>query len=150
MNGWVLFFHLLGACVWVGGHLYLVATVLPNAMRQQSSEPILAFEASFEKLGMTALLTQVVTGGYMVSRFLPNMAFLTDWKNPIAILVLMKISWLILSVLTALSAQLWVIPNVRKDPQNARLRNIFIGHILTIMTLALAFVATGVLFRTGF
>lgn len=56
MNFWLLFWHILGACIWVGGHLYLCLCILPKAVRHQDSQPILNFENSFEKLGMTALI----------------------------------------------------------------------------------------------
>ena len=62
MNFWLLFWHILGACIWVGGHLYLCLCILPKAVRHQDSQPILNFENSFEKLGMTALIVQVLTG----------------------------------------------------------------------------------------
>lgn len=85
----------------------------------------------------------------MAHLFLPDFSNLTDHSNPIAVLVSLKLTWLVLTIITALSAQLLMIPNVKKDINNAKLRNIFIGHTLMVTALAVAFVATGVMFRTG-
>ncbi len=149
MSFWLLFLHLVGACIWVGGHLYLVLRVLPTAVREKNSQLLLAFEASFEKLGITALMVQIATGLYMAHVFLPRWAMLMDYHNPIAILIAMKLTWLVLTILTALSAQLLVIPKVKKDINNTALRRTFIAHISIVTLLCLAFVATGVMFRTG-
>ena len=149
MSFWLLFLHVMGACIWVGGHLYLVLKILPQAVREQNTQRILDFEGSFEKLGMSALVVQVLTGLYMAHLFLPDFSNLTDHSNPIAVLVSLKLTWLVLTIITALSAQLLMIPNVKKDINNAKLRNIFIGHTLMVTALAVAFVATGVMFRTG-
>lgn len=150
MNFWLLFWHILGACIWVGGHLYLCLCILPKAVRHQDSQPILNFENSFEKLGMTALVVQVLTGFYMAHKYLPSFSMLTDYHNQISVLISMKITWLIFTILTALSAQLIVIPKLKKDLGNAKLRHIFAGHIILVTVLGLAFMTTGVLFRTGF
>lgn len=149
MNFWVLLLHVLGACVWVGGHLYLVVTILPKALREQNAQLILDFEGGFEKMGMTALVVQITTGLYMAHLFLPKLSMLADHRNPIAVLVSLKLTWLVLTAVTALSVQLRVIPKLKQDINNARLRRSFIRHILIVTTLALAFVVTGVMFRTG-
>lgn len=54
--------HLLGAAVWVGGHLVLSISVLPRALRARDPGIIREFESGFERLGIPALLVQVVTG----------------------------------------------------------------------------------------
>lgn len=36
--------HMLGACVWIGGHAVLVTMVLPSAMRKRQPERVLEFE----------------------------------------------------------------------------------------------------------
>lgn len=150
MNFWLLWLHILGACVWVGGHLYLCLCVLPKAVRKQNSQLILNFEGSFEKLGMSALVVQVLTGFYMAHKYLPQFAMLSNHDNPIAVLISLKIIWLVLTIITALSAQLVVIPRLKKDLNNTKLRHLFVGHIVMVTLLAVAFMSTGVLFRTGF
>lgn len=149
---WLLLFHLLGACVWVGGHVYLVLRVVPVAVRTRDSTPLLAFEASFEKLGMSALAVQIATGLTMAKRYLPDWGMWGsfDSSNPTALLVTLKLTWLLLTIMTAISAQVWVVPKVRRQPLDDKLRLLFIGHIVAITVWSLGFVVTGLLFRTGF
>lgn len=150
MSFWLLFLHILGACIWIGGHLYLVLTVLPKAIAQQDTQLLLNFEASFEKLGMTALITQVITGIIMANKLLPDWSQLFDHSQDMPLLITLKLTWLVLTIITAISAQLIVIPKIKKDLQNPKLRKVFAGHIGFITLLSLAFLVTGVLFRTGF
>lgn len=145
---WLLLLHVVGACVWVGGHLYLVLKIVPTAVQTQNTQPILGFESSFEKLGMTALATQIITGLWMARLLLPSWEMLLI-DNLIATLIRFKLLWLVLTIITALSAQLWVIPHIKQAIDNAKFRKIFIAHIVIITLLALAFVVTGVMFRTG-
>jgi putative copper export protein len=51
--------HLLGASVWVGGHLVLSLSVLPRALRARDPAIISEFESGLERLGIPALLVQV-------------------------------------------------------------------------------------------
>lgn len=137
-----LIFHLLGASVWVGGHLYLVLCLLPSILKDRDVARLLAFEKSFEKLGMSALIIQVLTGLYLIKQLLPDMALWLGGAGVLSALVMMKLSLLALTVLTALSAQLLVIP--RLSTQNLPL---MAGHVVVITLLALAFLLTGVTFR---
>ncbi|HAV88360.1 MAG TPA: copper transporter, partial [Pseudomonas sp.] len=41
---YLLFVHLLGASVWVGGHLVLLFSVLPGALRGRDPQPVRRFE----------------------------------------------------------------------------------------------------------
>lgn len=159
MNFWLLFFHLLGASVWIGGHIYLVLIVVPNALKQHNPQALLNFEQGFEKLGMTALITQVITGLTMANQLLPSWSQLfnpfPNVSQDISILITLKLTWLIYTILTALSAQLLVIPRLKQALQAENIAvsqkyfKIFIAHISLIMLLGLAFLVTGVLFRTG-
>lgn len=153
-NFWLLFLHLIGASVWVGGHLYLALRIVPIAIREQNSQILLDFEAGFEKLGMSALMIQVLTGIKMANSLLPNWVLLLQHgvENPlrqVSILLTMKLCWLFLTVLTAISAQVIAVPRVKREPNSAKARHFFVGHILTVTVLSVAFLVTGVLFRTG-
>lgn len=155
MNFWLLLFHFLGASIWIGGHAYLVLVVVPNALKNHNPQALLNFESSFEKLGMTALITQVITGLIMVSHFLSDWKTWFDFSQDISILISLKLTWLMGTIFTAISAQMLVIPRLKQAllsdnrPVSQRYFKLFIGHIVMIMLLALAFLVTGVLFRTG-
>lgn len=154
MNFWLLFFHILGACIWIGGHVYLVLVIVPNALKNHNPQALLNFESSFEKLGMSALITQVITGLIMANNYLSEWSKLFDHSQDISILISLKLMWLICTILTAISAQTLVIPRLKhalpsdNRPVSQRYFKLFIGHITMIMLLALAFLVTGVLFRT--
>lgn len=68
----LLFLHLLGATVWVGGHLVLLLGVLPRAMRQRDPQPVRQFEQLYERIGIPALLIQIITGFWLASLWLPT------------------------------------------------------------------------------
>lgn len=155
MNFWLLFFHILGACIWIGSHVYLVLVIVPNALKNHNPQALLNFETSFEKLGMSALITQVITGLIMANKFLPNWSQLFNHSQDISILISLKLMWLICTILTAISAQTLVIPRLKQAllAENSllsqRFFKIFVGHICLITLLSLAFLVTGILFRTG-
>lgn len=155
MNFWLLLLHILGACVWIGGHLYLMLIIVPTALKHHNPQALLNFEASFEKLGMTALITQVITGLIMANHFLPNWSQLFDHTQDVSVLITLKLTWLICTILTALSAQRLVIPRLKKAltaedfSLTQKYFKIFVSHISLITLLGLAFLVTGVLFRTG-
>ena len=48
--------HLIGASVWIGGHLVLAATILPRALRRREPAIILDFEKGFEWIGLPSLV----------------------------------------------------------------------------------------------
>ncbi|MBF3283866.1 copper transporter, partial [Pseudomonas aeruginosa] len=51
----LLFLHLLGAAIWVGGHLVLALGILPGALRRRDPQAIRAFEQVYERIGIPAL-----------------------------------------------------------------------------------------------
>lgn len=154
MGVWLLFIHILAGCVWVGGHLYLAIRIVPKALHMKNAQILLDFERNFEKIGMTALIVQVVTGIYALHKILPTIASLFDHSQNnafrgLAILFCFKLTWLLLTFITAMSAQFLVLPTLRKNPTNVKLTKIFVAHILIVTFLSVLFVLTGVFFRTG-
>lgn len=140
----LLLLHLLGATIWTGGHLYLAIAVLPGALKARDPNPILAFESSFERLGMSALLIQVITGLWMASWMLPDLLSWFSLATPHARLIALKLTLLLLTVLTALDVRLRIIP--RLSPQNLPSLGI---RIVFVTLLSVLFVATGASFRGG-
>src|SRR5256885_1975814 len=65
----VLCLHVIGACVWVGGHLVLATRVLPRALREKKAAIIQEFEHGYEQIGMPALGVQILTGLWLAHRF---------------------------------------------------------------------------------
>jgi len=139
----LLTLHILGACVWTGGHLVLAITVLPRALAHRDPRILRAFEEPFERIGIPALLVQVLTGVWLASQLVPAthwLAFGSDLEMRIGA----KLLLLGLTVVLALHARLRLIP--RLDSSNLELLAV---HIVIVTALAVALVIVGVDFRTG-
>lgn len=144
----VLIAHLLGASVWTGGHLILCLALLPKILANKDVAALMAFEQQFEKVGMPALLLQMLTGLWMAHKLLPDVSmwfgFETFLDNDISILITAKLALLTLTILVALHARFRVIPTLSKESLP-----FFACHIVTITVLSVGFVIVGSLFRTG-
>ncbi|WP_312395226.1 CopD family protein [Stutzerimonas kunmingensis] len=138
----LLFLHLLGASVWVGGHLVLLFSVLPGSLRRRDVQPVRQFEQLYERVGIPALLVQIVSGLWLASRWLPH----GQWfdSSPMAHLVQAKLVLLGFTALLGVHARLALIPKL--DAQ--RLPQLGL-HIVLITLTAVAFVWVGSGFRFG-
>lgn len=138
----LLYFHLLGASVWIGGHLVLAIGILPGALRRRDVQAIRNFEQVFEKIGLPALLLQVVTGLWLASLWLPHALWLGD--SPQAALIQAKLGLLALTAALGVHARLVLIPHLSAERLPA------LGwHIALITLSALAFAWVGSGFRFG-
>lgn len=138
----LLFLHLLGASVWVGGHLVLLLGILPRAMLSRDPQPIRAFEKVYERIGVPALLLQIFSGLWLASLWLPP----AHWfgQGSLAHLVQAKLLLLALTLALGLHARLVLIP--RLDERSLSQLGL---HILLITLAAVAFVWVGNGFRFG-
>lgn len=143
-----LILHLFGASIWVGGHFYLLLRLMPTFIRNNDVAGFLAFEKSYEPLGMTALAIQIVTGFYMMHHIVP----ISLWASPMGVLTALihgKLTWLLLTVLTAMHAQFRVIKKLKTNTHDARTLPIMGLHVLLICVWSVAFVINGASFRWG-
>jgi len=135
--------HVLGACIWAGGHLTLAVAVLPRALRERRAQLVRDFERGYERIGLPALLAQVVTGLWLAYiRLGPPPAWFA--ANSLARVIEVKLGLLAATVLLALHARLRLIPRLRDDnlPTLA-------AHIIAVTLLAVLFLLAGVSFRLG-
>lgn len=137
-------FHLLGASVWVGGHLVLALAVLPRALRASDAALVRDFEAGFERVGIPALVLQVATGVWLALHWLPDVGSWFEGTTPQARFVLAKLACLAATVVLAAHARLRIVP--RLDETTLRP---LAWHIRAVTLLAVAFVVLGVGIRTG-
>lgn len=140
----VLLLHVLGATIWVGGHLVLAITVLPRALATRDPVAVLAFESGFERLGMSALLVQVVTGAWMAHTLQPDVAAWFSTADPVSRLILLKLGLLAATLLTALDARWRIIPRLAPATLPALAR-----RVVLVTALSVGFVVVGVSFRGG-
>jgi putative copper export protein len=139
----LLTLHILGACVWAGGHLVLAITVLPSALARRDPRILRAFEEPFEKIGIPALAVQVATGVWLASQFVPITRWLA-FGNALEVRIGAKLLLLGLTAVLALHARLRLIP--RLDSSNLGLLAV---HIVIVTAFAVSLVIVGVSFRTG-
>jgi len=138
-----LILHLLGAAIWTGGHLVLATVVLPRALRARDPAILLNFEQGFERLGIPALITQIVSGLWLAHLQLPP----AEWfalATPQSHLVAAKLTLLATTVLFALDARLRLIPKLTAASLPA-----MAWHIWPVTLLSIVFVMIGAGFRFG-
>jgi putative copper export protein len=135
-----LVLHLLGACIWTGGHLVLCLTVLPRALAQRSTEVLSDFESGFERIGIPALGLQVLTGLWLVVRMLSGLEGDARWH--VLGVTTAKVLLLALTIGFAVHARMRLIPQLTPD----RLR-LLAYHIIAVTILSVLFVIVGVAFR---
>lgn len=141
---WLVFAHLLGACVWVGGHLVLALRILPAALRARDVGAIQRFEAAFEGLGLPAFALQVATGLWLALRLSPDPWAWLDLSDPLSRAILLKLGCLAASVALAAHARLRLIPVLRAETLPA-----LAGHIRAITAVSVIFVLAGASIRVG-
>ena len=139
-----LVLHLLGAAIWVGGHLVLSMAVLPRALRTRNPSIILEFESGYERIGIPALLVQVVTGLWLAHHWVPDVASWFSADTLQTQLILVKLALLAATVALGAHARLRIIPGL--DTENLPL---LAWHVVTVTLFGVAFLVVGVAFRTG-
>lgn len=144
MHGVILLLHILAATIWTGGHLVLALAILPRVLVERSPARLLDFESRYERVGMPALLIQVLSGLWLAHRLVPELHRWFAFADPVATLVSVKLLLLATTVGLALSARLRLLPRLSEEnlPELA-------WHIRGVTLVSVLFVVVGVSFRTG-
>jgi putative copper export protein len=132
MMKWLLLVHVLGASVWVGGHLILLFTVVPRARKQQSIRPI------------TSLALQVISGVWMALHYV-SFSDWFDFSYSHQYYLWIKLSLLAATVAIAIRTKF----SLLKQPTDQDLPAV-VFHIALVTVLAVGFVVTGISFRYPF
>lgn len=138
---WLILLHVLGATIWAGGHLILSIGFLPKALKYKDLSIIVNFEKHYERVGIPALLVQVITGVWMALIYVP----ISDWMSLATkhhLYLWVKFGLLLATIAFAVHARFFIIPKltVEKLPSLA-------FHIVMATMLAVLFVITGLSFR---
>lgn len=136
--------HVLGAAIWIGGHIVLLAVVLPLAKRRKSVEGIKEFEYAFGKYAIGALAAQVLTGVMLAPHWIGDWSAIFKTPAPATHLVMTKFLLLIIIGGFAGYAAHRVIP--RLTWENLRT---FELHAWIVTGLSLLLLVAGVGIRTG-
>ncbi|MRJ10186.1 copper resistance protein CopD [Ornithobacterium rhinotracheale] len=137
-----LILHILGATVWVGGHLVLLLGYVPKAIKYKDSTVIKGFESKYEPIGVPALLIQIITGVYMAF-FHYGYSFMS-FSHGLERAANIKILLLLSIFALAIHARFFIIPKLSK--QNLMP---MIYHIIGINIISILMLIIGVLFRFG-
>lgn len=138
---WLVLAHVFGATIWVGGHLILLVAFLPRAIRTKNIRIVLDFEKEYERIGLPALLIQVITGFWMALIYIP----FSNWfslATPHHTYLWIKIGLLFCTIGFAIHARLVIIPRLTIESLPT-----LSFHILLATVLAICFVLTGLSFR---
>ncbi len=141
MMKYLIVLHVLGACVWTGGHLVLALSVLPKALKRKNHQIIADFESHFKKIGIPALFVQVITGIIMAAHYLP----LSEWftfNGPVQMHIGLKLILLVLTFALAIHARLFIIPKL----STGNLKQLG-WHIAAVTVIAVLMVFIGLNFR---
>lgn len=135
--------HVLGACIWVGGHLVLALSVLPNALKEKNADIVRVFEAHYERIGIPALVLQVITGLLVAINYVP----VAEWfafSDTMHIHIGIKLILLLITFALAIHARLFIIPKLNTDtlPSLAM-------HIIAITVVSVLMLFVGLNFRLG-
>ncbi|MBB1138549.1 copper resistance protein CopD [Myroides sp. WP-1] len=142
----LLLLHLLGATIWVGGHILLSVIILPQVWKEKSVEKLFNFESRYEWIGMPALAIMLLTGVRMA--YLYNVK-ITTWfafKTPIETVISLKLLCLFSLVLFALSAQFYVLPRLK---MSIKLLPLMTFHILSVTIISVVMLVLGSFVRYG-
>ncbi|MBI4006611.1 MAG: CopD family protein [Gammaproteobacteria bacterium] len=144
MYKFMLLLHILGASIWTGGHLVLSLTVLPRALKNRSPDILLQFESGFEKLGIPALIIQVITGIWLAYLRVPSITSWFSFDNPNSRLIAEKLFLLLITLMLAAHARLRIIPHLNNSSLN-----VLAYHIIAVTVISILFVILGVSFNIG-
>jgi Copper resistance protein D len=138
---WLILIHVLGATVWVGGHLILSIGFVPQALNLKDISVITTFEKGFERIGIPALLTQIITGLWMATLYIPP----SQWFSLATVhhqYLWIKIGLIIATIMLAIHARFFIIPrlSVQNLPTMA-------FHIIMVTVFAVGLLLTGLSFR---
>lgn len=144
MYGLLLSLHILAATIWTGGHIVLSCVVLPRVLRERSPQRLFEFESVYEKIGMPALVIQIITGLMLAYRMLPDLSLWFDMSVPLAHGIAAKLTLLCLTLAFALDARFRVVPKLSTSNLND-----MAFHIIAVTIFSILFVLVGVSFRVG-
>ena len=140
----LLIIHLLAASVWVGGHLLLAVKYLPKALKQRNVQIILNFEKGYESLGLPSLLLLILTGIMMAYDYGVTVSRWFSFGYPIEKVVSTKLVLLLLTLLLAINAQLFIIPKLSE--KNIKIMAV---HIVLVTLFGVSMLVLGTFVRFG-
>lgn len=127
--------HLIGACVWIGGHAALIGAVLPIAMAHRDPGPIRDFERSFGRIGLASLAIQLATGLWLTAIRFGGLTTVLREPSAAGHLVLAKL--LLLVALFGLAGHAYhrVLPHLSPERLAPFAAHAWAATVLSVLTL---------------
>jgi len=135
----LLAFHVLAACIWFGGHVVLSFVILPKAKKDKDPSLLVDFEARFGKIGMPALIVQILTGPILAMRFVPDPAEWFLFQNTNQDHIATKLVFLAIIVLLAFKMKTKVIPRLKAEEDGALRSAAKYVHTVTFLSFLMVF-----------
>lgn len=131
----LLIIHLLAATVWIGGHLILAIRYLPEAIKTKDLDNLKSFKDKFEPVGIPSLTTLVITGILMAYDYDVTLVKWFSFSSGIEKVISIKIILFFISLILAISAQLYIFPKLTACKH----------HYVTILIIVVTFIAISML-----
>ncbi len=144
MKNILIVLHLLASMIWVGGHIVLSIVVLPRVLSERDPDQLHAFESRYERIGIPALIVQVISGVWLAYIWLPSFSAWFAFDNPASHHIVAKLVLLAATIVLAAHARLKLIPNLTVDTLRP-----LAAHIITVTIVGILFVLVGVSLRVG-
>ncbi|MFH1570173.1 MAG: copper resistance protein CopD [Gemmatimonadota bacterium] len=139
----LLFLHVLGACTWTGGYLFLATRLVPAALRRRDPSLLAAFDERFKLLGHAALGVQLLTGFRLAQLHLPMAAWFS-LETTASTHIAAKLGLLAATVLLAVHARVRVARPLTPENVGAAA-----AHAVAIAAVAVLLVMVGLGLRIG-
>ncbi len=142
--GSLIVLHLLGACVWLGGHVVLAWLVLPQAERLRDSFAVYRIESVYSCVGIPALLLEVATGLVLAYLHLPDLGAWFVFDSPMGRLIGMKLVLLLITLALGIDMRFRLLPKI----ESAGI-GVLRWHVSLITIVSGLMVFVGASFRIG-
>jgi len=140
----MLFLHILFASVWCGGYLIYSIAFLPKALKEKDANIIKSFESSFGRLGLIALVLQLVTGILLSFRYIPNFFDWFSFSYYVPVNITLKLILIVITLFLVHYLKLVVFPKTSNDNMKAAA-----FYIILTAVIAVGLVLIGTSFRFG-
>ncbi|EDY83840.1 hypothetical protein VDG1235_3467 [Verrucomicrobiia bacterium DG1235] len=142
--GSLIVLHLLGACVWVGGHVVLACSILPQGAKSRDASLSYRIESAYSNIGIPALLLEVVTGFLLAYLHLPDFGSWLDFGNPMGRMIGLNLVLLLITVALVIDLRFRLFPKVESYGLG-----LLKWHVALITFVSLLLVFVGASFRIG-
>lgn len=116
----------------------------PGALRERDPEIILRFVHPFERIGIPALILQLITGLLLAHRYVPGILPAFDFGDVIHQVITVKLILLLAKGIANAHARFWIIPGPQQNDFP-----FLAAHITLVTSIAVAMLVMGASIRVA-